>query len=127
MKRRLTRGRAAMGFAALAAVPAALLVALAVPAAEPAALTPQQQEGREVFNSKCIWCHGPNLWGTYNLAHRLGPDHALLEQRTDLVGPFVKSVVRNGLSSMPPLRRTEISDAQLDAVVAYLTRNNPTK
>jgi hypothetical protein len=31
--------------------------------------------------------------------------------------------VRHGVSVMPFLRKTEISDADLDALAAYLTRN----
>jgi hypothetical protein len=30
--------------------------------------------------------------------------------------------VRVGIGSMPPLRKTEVSDSDLDAVIAYLTR-----
>jgi mono/diheme cytochrome c family protein len=36
----------------------------------------------------------------------------------------VKTFVRNGVSIMPFFRKTEISDADLDAIAAYLTRNN---
>jgi len=32
--------------------------------------------------------------------------------------------VRNGITVMPTFRKTEISDAELDAIAAYLTRNN---
>ena len=50
---------------------------------------------------------------------------ALLEERTDLVPEFVKTIVRQGVSFMPHFRKTEISDAELDAIAAFLTRNNP--
>jgi mono/diheme cytochrome c family protein len=36
---------------------------------------------------------------------------------------MIKSVVRHGLYGMPITRKTEVSDAELDDVVAYLTRN----
>jgi (+)-pinoresinol hydroxylase len=36
----------------------------------------------------------------------------------------VKLFVRQGITIMPFFRKTEISDAQLDAIAAYLTRNN---
>ena len=49
----------------------------------------------------------------------------LLTERTDLVPDFVKAIVRQGVSFMPQFRKTEISDAQLDALAAYLARNNP--
>ena len=115
---------------ALLALCAAVSSAAAMPgfAAEPtAALTPRQEQGRKLFNGSCVYCHGPNVWGTFTLGRRLGADHALLEQRTDLVGPYVKTVVRAGMGSMPPFRRTELSDADVDAIVDYLTRANPQK
>ena len=48
---------------------------------------------------------------------------AVLEERTDLVPEFVKVIVRQGVSFMPQLRKTEISDADLEALAAYLARN----
>jgi mono/diheme cytochrome c family protein len=49
----------------------------------------------------------------------------LLHERTDLVPEFVKVIVRQGVSFMPQFRKTEISDAELEALAAYLARNNP--
>ena len=48
---------------------------------------------------------------------------AVLEERTDLTSVQIKTVVRRGLYGMPITRKTEVSDAELDDVVAYLTRN----
>jgi (+)-pinoresinol hydroxylase len=113
-----------------AALSGLMLVCFARPllAAEPGpALTPRQEQGRRLFNASCVWCHGPNVWGTFTLGRRLGTDHALLAQRKDLVAPYVKSVIRAGVGSMPPFRRTEITDADADAIADYLTRANPTK
>jgi hypothetical protein len=36
---------------------------------------------------------------------------------------MIKSVVRHGLFGMPITRKTEVSDAELDDIAAYLTRN----
>jgi (+)-pinoresinol hydroxylase len=100
-----------------------LLASAAGPlAAQEPALTAPQEQGRKLFQSTCIHCHGAKVWGTFALERRLGPDRGLLEKRTDLVAPFVKSVVRNGLGSMPAYRRTELTDADVDAIAAYLTR-----
>jgi len=44
----------------------------------------------------------------------------LLENRNDLQGPYIKTVVRNGFGVMFPLSRGEVSDAQLDMIAAYL-------
>lgn len=103
----------------------ALLLALACAAAplraqEPPLTTPQEQ-GRKLFQSTCLYCHGERVWGTFALQRRLGSD-GLLEKRTDLVAPFVKTVVRNGLGSMPAYRRTELTDAEVDAIADYLSR-----
>jgi mono/diheme cytochrome c family protein len=48
----------------------------------------------------------------------------LLEWK-DLPAAAVKFWVRHGLSVMPQFRKTEISDAELDALAAFLSRNTP--
>jgi len=88
-------------------------------------LTPSQEQGKKLFHATCIYCHGEKVWGTFTLERRMGKDHALLEKRDDLVGAYVKTVIRAGLGSMPPYRRTELSDADIEAIAAYLTRLNP--
>ncbi len=102
---------------------AVLLVCAAVPlhAQEPP-LDAHQEQGRKLFQSTCLYCHGEKVWGTFALQRRLGADQGLLEKRTDLVAPFVKNVVRNGLGSMPAYRRTELTDADVDAIADYLSR-----
>lgn len=100
----------------------ALLAAAGPLAAQEPELTAQQDQGRKLYQSTCLYCHGEKVWGTFTLQRRLGADHGLLEKRTDLVAPFVKNVVRNGLGSMPAYRRTELTDADVDAIAAYLTR-----
>ena len=50
---------------------------------------------------------------------------ALLTERTNLTPEFVAVFVRNGISVMPFYRKTEISDPDLAALGAYLSRNNP--
>jgi (+)-pinoresinol hydroxylase len=99
------------------------ILAAAVATAD-AAFTPQQQQGKRVYNHICVYCHSPGVWGTNRLAKRMDKDHAVLENRTDLSTTVIQTVVRTGIGSMPPLRKTEISDADLAAVAAYLTRKN---
>ena len=61
--------------------------------------------------------------GTQALQARYnGAKPAELEQRTDLTPEFVKAIVRGGLNSMPFYRPTELSDEDLTALGAYLTR-----
>jgi len=96
---------------------------------------PSEKNGKAVFNKWCTPCHGAEapkggmfatgaLPGTLALGLKYqGKVPAVLEQRTDLAPAFIKTVVRHGLYGMPITRKTEISDAELDDVVAYLTRN----
>ena len=91
-------------------------------AAEEAALSAQEQQGKQLYGRTCIYCHGPGLWATNRIAKRLDKDHALLENRTDLSPDGIRAIVRSGVGSMPPLRKTELSDADVDAIAAYLTR-----
>jgi mono/diheme cytochrome c family protein len=94
-----------------------------------------EQRGREVFQQRCAACHAaipkdgigppymPAMAGTQALQARYkGAKPAELEQRTDLTADFVKAIVRNGLNSMPFFRPTELSDDDLSALGAYLTR-----
>jgi mono/diheme cytochrome c family protein len=84
------------------------------------------QKGEKVFDYWCATCHGPgNLPGTVALQTKYkGAKPALLSERTDLIPPVTKTFVRKGVSIMPFFRKTEISDADLDALAAYIARNN---
>jgi mono/diheme cytochrome c family protein len=86
-----------------------------------------QPRGYVQYTNYCTMCHGEGVGkpGTLALqAKYKGAVPALLDKRTDLTQPLIKTYVRNGLSIMPIFRKTEISDADLDAIAAYLTRNN---
>jgi (+)-pinoresinol hydroxylase len=96
---------------------------------------PREQRGREVFQQRCVACHAaipkdgigppylPAMAGTQALQARYkGAKPAELDQRTDLTADFVKAIVRGGLNSMPFFRPTELSDDDLSALGAYLTR-----
>ncbi len=91
----------------------------------PALAQDQLSQGREVFAKWCAPCHGagPGHPGTDALAakyHASKP--APLEDRRDLTPETVRYFVRHGVSIMPFFRKTEISDADLDAIGAYLAR-----
>ena len=77
------------------------------------------------YERSCMVCHGsgPARPGTRSLATKYQNKlPAELAERTDLQPQYIKTVVRQGIAVMPPLRKTELSDADLDAIVAYLTR-----
>jgi mono/diheme cytochrome c family protein len=81
--------------------------------------------GHEVFQYWCATCHGagPGHPGTDALQAKYhGSKPALLEDRTDLTPDEVRYFVRHGVTIMPFFRKTEISDADLDAIGAYLSR-----
>ena len=100
---------------------AAALLCVALAAAAPAGA--QQPDGKAVFDKWCAPCHGdgPGKPGTNALqALYKGAKPALLEKRTDLPPELTKQFVRTGVSVMPFFRKTEISDAELDALAKYL-------
>jgi mono/diheme cytochrome c family protein len=83
----------------------------------------QPGDGKVVFDKWCTPCHGdgPGKPGTAALqALYKGVKPAMLEQRTDLAPEFTRAIVRTGVSVMPFFRKTEISDAELDALSKYL-------
>lgn len=90
------------------------------------AQSPSVQNGKAVYETWCVHCHGEAapgpLPGTSALEIRYnGALPAVLTDRTDLAPEYIRTVVRNGLFSMPRSRKTEISDSELEDIVAYLT------
>jgi (+)-pinoresinol hydroxylase len=84
-------------------------------------------DGKQVFERSCAPCHreGRYMGGTAQLrANYQGTRPELLEQRIDLTPQYVKVIVRRGLNIMPRFRKTEVTDAELNAVAQYLSRNN---
>lgn len=79
-------------------------------------------DGEALFLRKCGICHLEGGTGTMMLARRLGEDRALLARRSDLRPQYVETVVRRGINSMPTITRVELPDAELRAIVDYLTR-----
>jgi mono/diheme cytochrome c family protein len=92
--------------------------------------------GKAVFTIVCAPCHA-DARGDFGRAMLPGTDAlrikykgqvpALLEQRTDLTPAVIRTFVRRGTWSMPPLRKSEITDAQIDEVSAYIADAARTK
>ena len=100
----------------------AMLLSVHAAAADDAPL----QTGKQLFDYWCATCHGEGAGhpGTQALAAKYkGAKPEVLDQRTDLPPAVTKVFVRKGVSIMPFFRKTELTDAQLDAVAAYLARN----
>jgi mono/diheme cytochrome c family protein len=110
-----------------------LVAALSAAPAQSAERTEQALHGQQVYNHWCLPCHGREpgryaLGQTGTLALQVkyeGKLPAVLEDRTDLTPPVVAVFVRKGINTMPFFRRTEISDADLAAIGAYLSRKLP--
>ena len=90
--------------------------------------------GQEAYQARCIACHGRvasaqsagigvRVAGTQALEARYqGQKPAALEDRKDLTPELVKFFVRKGSGVMPFFRKTEVSDRELEAIAAYLSR-----
>ena len=87
------------------------------------------ERGQAVYQYWCAPCHseGPGNPGTGALAVKYKGQPAIpavLTERTNLTPQGLKFFVRQGVSVMPPFRKTEITDADLNALTVFLTRNN---
>jgi mono/diheme cytochrome c family protein len=83
------------------------------------------RDGEALYEVHCGYCHlpggmGSNLLTPQRIAVGEGPEMALLANRKDLTADYVKAVVRQGKNAMPPQTRVDITDAELDAVAAWL-------
>lgn len=84
--------------------------------------------GRAVYNTWCAPCHAPGVThpGTHALEVKYaGAKSGVLLEWKDLSPEVVKYRVRHGISVMPQFRKTEISDADLEALAKFLSRNTP--
>ncbi|MGE3530967.1 MAG: c-type cytochrome [Steroidobacteraceae bacterium] len=93
----------------------------------------QLERGAAVFHNRCSACHGTPGWvrpdgnsdmpGTSAIFFKYkGAKPGKLEEWTDLSPEVVKYFVRNGTMYMPQFRKTDVSDEELDALAAYLSR-----
>ena len=112
------------------APPAAPGGAEPAPGAVPAGATPEMVEaGRQVFVGQglCFTCHGQDAAGT-PLAPSLVDDQWLnIESPQVDLQPKLETLVRTGVAQpqehpapMPPMGGAQLTDEQVDAVVAYV-------
>lgn len=79
--------------------------------------------GREVFDHYCTYCHGSSDGpGTMQLRRTRGKGQALLLERTNLNPDYIRYVVRQGLRSMPPFAPSDLTDAKLEVLAAFLAK-----
>jgi 4-cresol dehydrogenase (hydroxylating) cytochrome subunit len=97
-----------------------LVSALAALAMQAAAA---EMTGKEVFDHYCTYCHGSaDGPGTMQLGRTRGKDKAFLTERKDLPREYIESVVRHGLRAMPPFAPSDLTDAKLKALAAFLAK-----
>lgn len=119
-----------LGAAALLASAAAAYAFQPQSAASPAGATQganlDNPGGAVLYDRYCAGCHnaGPGHPGTMLLA-QLGREHPPLMGRDDLEPDYIRAVVRNGLIEMPPFRPTELTEAELDQVIAHILSVKP--
>jgi (+)-pinoresinol hydroxylase len=112
---------------------AAMIVSLSLSAVASAQDADAAARGKAVFVLSCEACHGTavgaggrkQLPGTNALQIKYqGRVPAALEQRSDLSTPVLKQYLRNGSWSMPPFRKSELSDADIADIAAYLAQSS---
>jgi mono/diheme cytochrome c family protein len=103
--------------ATLGAIAAALVVIAPASAANAV-------NGQELFRTRCGMCHQTNGMGVGLLARRADVSKGLLEARDDLQPAVIKTLVRQGIGNMPRIARGEVTDSELEAIAAYLSRSN---
>jgi mono/diheme cytochrome c family protein len=97
----------------------------AVPGAGWSPVPVQGSSGEQLFHRYCWDCHGDgrDRPGTDALQVKYhGNPPARLDQRSDLTADFVIYTVRHGISVMPSMRKTEITDNELKAIADYLAK-----
>lgn len=92
------------------------------------------ERGKARFEHSCAPCHGRGLGndgrdmlpGTaaLQIKYRGTGVPAVLEDRSDLTAEVLKTFVRRGSMSMPPFRPTEVTDADIVDIAAYLAKSS---
>lgn len=85
------------------------------------------RDGKAIFEHSCGYCHfaggmGTNLLTKQMMMMKRPPSDGLLSNRRDLTADYVKAVVRGGKGAMPAQTRVDLTDAELNAVAAYLSQ-----
>src|SRR3984885_12153625 len=103
-----------------------LLVALTWGAQAKSPGQPPAVSAKAVYEHWCAPCHapGPGHPGTQSLQFKYGGKlAAALLAGTALSPQAVSLFVRHGVLLMAPFRKTEITDAELSALAAYVAQN----
>jgi mono/diheme cytochrome c family protein len=103
-----------------------LMIAMGLATFASLASAAEPPSGEAVWKRWCVHCHstGRGNPGTESLTvkyrGRTPAIPAALLDRTDMTPEFVAFSVRQGVLSMPPFRKTEVTDAELAALAKWL-------
>jgi len=110
------------------------LTALTSAAAGAQESQPLAERGASLYANHCAPCHAsrpegssaPMLPGVQSLSLKYGGSVSpYIEERRDLANAEVlKLLLREGAGSMPPFRKTEVSDEDIAAIAAYLAQTS---
>lgn len=95
------------------------------------------EHGKKVFQENCASCHSYG-YGTDGNRHKpavealqikyQGAISPFIEERPELIAEVLEVFIRNGIKAMPPIRKTEVSDTDIEAIAAYIKHTaNQTK
>jgi cytochrome c oxidase cbb3-type subunit 3 len=89
-------------------------------------LSPQQREGERLFQKNCAFCHAADGTAGNWIGHFLQPHPRNLTDTKVMAGMTrarLKRVIRDGVENTTMSAwKTVLSDEQIDAVIAYITR-----
>ena len=89
-------------------------------------LSPQQGLGERLFQKNCAFCHAADGTAGNWIGHFLEPHPRNLTDSKAMAGMTrarLKQVIRDGVANTPMSAwKTVLSDEQIDAVIAYITR-----
>ena len=86
----------------------------------PRSALPNVQTPQRSYEDACAVCHDNGGFGVRVLADRLGPEKSLIHKSNDLDPDTIRAVVRGGMGAMPAMSKLEVSDAELDEIIAHL-------
>lgn len=72
------------------------------------------------YANACGTCHDNGGFGVRVLADRLSAERAMIHRSNDLEADAIRAIVRHGMGAMPAMSKLEVSDAELDTIIAYL-------
>lgn len=72
------------------------------------------------YAAACGTCHDNGGFAVRVLADRSGPENSMIHERNDLAPDAIRAIVRNGFGAMPAMSKLEVSDEELDGIIAFL-------